>query len=234
MLNILKAINKDIEEFKLREFINALEEHGDIIFFGGYIREKYLSLKTKPRDIDIVFDSGEANFDLRSYLINDMKVDESLISLNEYGGLKIHFKAIKIDIWNMLDTEAFKNNLRECISWRNLTDTTYSNFDAISFNYSCGELDDYKFQKIFKSFMIDTVLEDNKDILLNLTKLLVHKNHYQSYFEKELIFSDSIRKEYLNNFDKIDQMCDKQIARYGKCIVSEDEIKNFILGFDCF
>lgn len=231
MADILKAINKDLDKFQIRGFINNLEKHGEVIFFGGYIREKYLSLKTKPRDIDIVFDGREADFDLRSYLINDMEIEESLISVNEYGGLKINFEAIKIDIWKMLDTEAFKHNLKKYTGWKSLTDTTYSNFDAIAFNYSCKELDDSKFQQLLKSSVVEIVLPDNKDIILNLTKLLVHKKHYQLYFDKELIFSDSIKQEYLNNFDKIEQMCDKQKIRYGKCILDENEIANFILSF---
>ncbi|HEM6071696.1 hypothetical protein ACSBRS_010065 [Streptococcus suis] len=232
MANIIEKINHDIDELKLRTFINDLEDIGDVIFFGGYVRDKYLGLNKAPRDIDIVIDSGE-RVDLRKYLIEKMQISSSSISTNEYGGLKLECDNIKIDLWSIYDTHAFKNSYRCLRNWRSLTETTYSNFDSIALNYSNQCMETSRFDSFVKNCKIESVLENNSDLILNLLKLLIHQKQYQQYFESKITFSKEIIQDYIKNKHRVSDLYERQINRYGSYIMAMEEIEEFIENLEC-
>lgn len=209
-----------IEKFNLSSFIEFVQQSGDVLFFGGVLRS-ILNKKSIIRDFDIIVDSKDKNTILDAINLFSLSYVK-----NKFGGYKIDFGNIKMDIWYLEETWAFKNGLVEC-STKNLTKSVFLNIDGIVFNYTKNELFDDEYQKACKLKMIDVVLMQNPDIHLNLLRALIIRNDYEFQFSKkiEMIYLDLFRNEKSLFIENIKN---RQETRYKGQKIHEDFLIEFI------
>lgn len=220
-----KLIRRDTDACRL---INRLEEHGDILLFGGAVREyKDNQFSKIPRDIDIVVKNE-----------NDLINIENIMSefryiKNRFGGYKIKLNNLEFDIWNIENTWAFKEEKIACEEHEyieKLQDTVFLNVDAIVYNLTKKEMYDEKYQQAMSNRVLDVVLEDNPCIALNIIRAILFKQKYEMIFSEHLkhIFEHFI-KNTRNYLDKIYKI---QFEHYSREIISKKDISEYILEFE--
>lgn len=88
-------------------FINGLSEFGDLLFFGGSIRDYYLynEYKKMPRDFDIA-----VKLHCKTEKTFESFVEKYNYKKNRFGGYKVNIENIEFDLWNLENTWAFREN----------------------------------------------------------------------------------------------------------------------------
>lgn len=183
-LNLLK----DISVYK---FIEELSSCGELIFFGGSIRDLYLENKSfnNPRDYDIVINTYDENINLEKYF------ESFKYKKNRFGGYKIEVNSTEFDVWKLDNTWAFNNNLVEK-NESNLINSVYLSVDGIAYNYNKKKLYDSVLKKTNDQKEISIVLDRNPQKELNLLRGLVYKKKYNYGF------SYTLKSEYRFNLAK--------------------------------
>lgn len=203
-------------------FIEELSDSGDLLFFGGSIRDICLFPDNPPlpRDFDIAINfKNKTEFELITKKYNYRK--------NRFGGYKFKIADMEFDIWDLENTWAFNNtNLQVCEE--NLAKSVYLNIDGIVFNFNKSRIYDELFQNSIKSCKLDINLEANPQVELNLLRALVFKDKYKN--EYKLRFSKKLKdvfKEYLKNESTVlvDNLYDLQCMHYKENYLSKEKIK---------
>ena len=162
--------------------LKSLEEHYELILFGGVVRDYVVSSSIAPRDIDIVLVG--ANKYLLEIERNAYFKDR--IRRNSFGGFKIFCESSVFDIWNINDTWAFKEKLVEP-SIENLLRTVYLNIDAYAYSLTKQVfIDNCNSRKLPAT--IDIVLQQNPNLLLNFIRAFALSRKYQ------IEFSDNFKR----------------------------------------
>ena len=223
--------NNNLEEklvsLKLDSFIKELANYGEVIFLGGFVRDVYLDVDYPVRDIDIVFNKN-STVETRDVL----KIFANDIDQNRFNGFKFTINDIKIDLWQLSDTWAYRENKMKYGHDR-LVDTTYLKMDSISYNYNLNEMDAKKFDDVIESRILDIVLMDNPDKELNLVKNLVQKKKYEKLLDISFEFSKCLKKEYveITEYKGIDSLYQRQIDRYDTEHFTAKELEYWIDQF---
>lgn len=149
-----------IREHKLNSFLDLLLRYGDIVIFGGFVRD--ININNDPKDIDIVIDCPH-NVLMKIKKEYSKKYDQSYISrakevekkmwddeeakidggnadakLNKFGGLKFHVNGLFFDVWTVDNTWAIKENIiKSDIS--NIYKTAPFSCNQITYNYKTKE-----------------------------------------------------------------------------------------------
>lgn len=162
-------------------FVEKLSNIGDLIFFGGSIRDLYLTNENQslPRDFDIVINLNNNISDLENFL------DKFEYKKNRFDGYKIKVGNTEFDIWRIEKTWAFSNNLLKNEE-KNLINSVYLSVDGIAFNYNKKILYDNILKRTNEKREINIVLENNPQKELNLLRGLVFKEKYKYDLSNEL------------------------------------------------
>ena len=223
-------IKKDLKNLNIAHFIEKLNKVSEVIIFGGYIRDKYLHVKEQSRDIDIVVILKDKKVSLYDIIREETNKN---IRINAFGGYKIFFEKIEVDIWELKDTWAFKHNQQPVRNpkWRELTNTVYTNMDSIAFNYSTGSLEIssvFKIDKTQKYTYVKHVSKVNPD-----KELIVYRKKYENYLP-EFKFDKSIQQEYINlrKNNNLQILYDKQLKKYKKEYFTLSELKKIVDSFE--
>ena len=91
------------EEITLRNFLYDVFTCGTAYIVGGYIRD-FLN-GNKSRDIDIIVDIHQHE------LLNIVQALNCKYELNRHGGIKLKLDFLDVDVWNLENNWAIKNNL---------------------------------------------------------------------------------------------------------------------------
>lgn len=205
------------------EFVEELSSVGDLLFFGGSIRDICLSPNNPPfpRDFDIAIKFKDKNkFEKIIKKYENKK--------NRFGGYKFRIANVEFDVWDLENTWAFNNTSLEA-SEENLAKSVYLNIDGIVYNYNNFKVYDDLFKNSIKNRKLDVNLETNPQVELNLLRALVFKEKYEK--EYQLNFSNklkSIFKKYLNNelLELVDNLYNLQDTHYKKKYLSKEKIKH--------
>lgn len=203
-------------------FIEELTNVGDLLFFGGSIRDICLFPDNPPlpRDFDIAIKFKDKNkFELITRKYNYRR--------NRFGGFKFKIGNMEFDIWDLENTWAF-NNTNLQASEENLAKSVYLNIDGIVYNFNKSKIYDELFRTSIKACKLDVNLEDNPQVELNLLRALVFKDKYKK--EYKLKFSSnlkSIYKKYLadESAELVDNLYNLQCTHYNKDYLSKEKIK---------
>ncbi|RTR25949.1 hypothetical protein EKG37_22205 [Robertmurraya yapensis] len=199
-------------------FIEELSNVGDLLFFGGSIRDICLfpDKPPMPRDFDIAINFK--NKDIFDSIINKYKY-----KMNRFGGYKIKISNLEFDIWDLENTWAFKyTNLSP--SEENLAKSVYLNIDGIVYNFNKSLLYDEIFRSSVRECKLDITLEENPQIELNLLRAMVFKEKYNLNFSKKL---KQVYQNYLNESEKlVENLYELQLSHYKVTYLSKEEIKN--------
>ena len=219
-------LNKRIDfYFKREKNINALyrdlKSIGNLYFMGGIARELYNCSKTgeinNVRDIDIVIDSmGNSNlFNLILQKYNHQ--------INKFGGCKIYYNSVKIDVWEIRNTWAFKSNIIKCDSsnmGKELQNTVFLNYDAIVYDMKNENFYFEKYINCLSEKILDIVLKENPHLYLNLVRVLEFKvkTGYSLSYNLRSIY----QKLYQSDKNFINQLY--KIEKYRENIMTKQEL----------
>lgn len=203
-------------------FIEELSNVGDLLFFGGSIRDICLFPDNPPlpRDFDIAIKfKDKTNFDLITRKYSNRR--------NRFGGFKFKIGNMEFDIWDLENTWAFKNTNLQA-SEENLAKSVYLNIDGIVYNFNKSKLYDELFRTSIKASKLDVNLEENPQVELNLLRALVFKDKYKE--EYKLNFSSNLKrvfKKYLadESVELVENLYNLQCTHYKKDHLSKEKIK---------
>lgn len=208
--------------------INQLNKYGELLLFGGAIREYNDSgFDNMPRDFDIVINKNNDNTDL------DKVLEAFNYKKNRFNGYKINVNNIDFDIWSIENTWAFKENMIKCSKEDykyKLQDTVFLNIDSIVYNLTQNKIFDEKYEYAMKSKEIDIVLEENPYKELNMVRAIGLKDKYNMRFSDKL--KDVIKSFIKNNNECItcciDKLYEVQYNHYLEYKVKKEIIENEI------
>lgn len=203
------------------KLIKKLEDNGELIVFGGAVRE-YIetNYEKMPRDFDIVFKETKKHQNLESLL------SEFIYQKNRFNGYKIFIDNLEFDIWNIDDTWAFREKKVKCKKShysQKLIETVFLNIDSIVFNLNKCTLDGENFYNALENKELDIILEDNPFLELNLLRALVFKEKYSMSLSNKLI--ESFRKFSRNNDNYLDVLYNIQFSHYKTEKIDKNQIK---------
>lgn len=157
----------------VHKFIEGLSNYGELVFFGGSIRDLYLEkpIINNPRDYDIVINNHGKTDDLEKY------IEMFEYRKNRFGGYKININNTEFDIWRIDNTWAFHNKILDKKEY-NLINSVYLSVDGIAYNYNKNILYDSVLKRTNDRKEISVVLDINPQKELNLLRALVYKNKY--------------------------------------------------------
>ena len=183
---------------RIINFIETLSNIGELIFFGGSVRDLYLSNENKssPRDYDIVINLKKNIAEFESFL------ESYEYKKNRFDGYKIKIGITEFDIWRIEKTWAFNNNLLENKE-KNLIKSVYLSVDGIAYNYNRKVLYDNVLKKTDNDKEINIVLKNNPQIELNLLRGLIFKQKYKYNLSYELKSEYRAFKEINRNLSDI-------------------------------
>lgn len=201
-------------------FIKELSSVGDLLFFGGSIRDICIFQERvkMPRDFDIAIKFKDKDKDVFNSLIENYNYRR-----NRFGGYKFTISNVEFDIWDLENTWAFKHtNLLP--SEENLAKSVYLNIDGIVYNYNKAKLYDEIFRTSIEDGTLDITLEKNPQIELNLLRALVFKNKYNLNLSNKL---KSVFNQFNNNATDIltESLYELQFTHYNKEHFSKKDIK---------
>jgi len=207
------------ENFQINILFQKLNLFGDLILVGGAIRD-FAYLKN-PRDIDIIIDSKHTDFEniLQGYEYKK----------NRFGGYKIFFANIEIDIWGITSNWAFKEKILET-HFENISKGSFYNFDALALNINTSNLDAEIFVKSMKEKILDITLEDafikcNPTPEVNIVRaFIIHK-----YWG--LSFSNKVTNYILEWSNKTDcplaTLAEAELRHYGTTRLTKEDYFTF-------
>ena len=221
---------KVLEDNADKTILKYLLEYGDVLVFGGVIKD-YLLEKKKHRDIDYVVESLPSNV---NRVLSDFEA-----RTNSFGGLKFKTNTHEYDLWEIKNTWAIKkhffsqeSNLFENINYNidihdskeTLPSTAFFNLTAII--YSLVERKFYyhpDFKKaISKKRELDIVFNINPIPELCIVKSFEYFTDYQMKIGDKL--KNYIIDKYPNRRKKV---MDIQKVHYGKIKYSKKRIEHF-------
>lgn len=218
-----KVIDKILSDKPICLMINEILNCANVYLFGGAVRNYLDDDFENVRDLDFVVDFKKSNYSIDEFLMKNTKFKKNI-----FGGYKILSNDICIDMWEMKDTWAFKEN-KISGSVHNLTKSVFLNIDGIV--YSMNDKDyindcNQKYFEIRKKNILDTVLEENPCVELNLLRALVLCKKYDMEFSNNL---KNIFKIYSNSETFMDYLMYLQLNHYGKQVLSSQCIKELMI-----
>lgn len=207
----------------LSEFLDPLSEQGDVLLFGGAIRDIALNgIRHFNSDLDFVFvgDSMVLSQGLSS--IGHVSNRKLSLAANKFGGWRLQTEQLLLDIWPIQETWAFKQSWVDYQSIGSLLNTTITNWDAILFSWRHKKLyfgSDY-FTHLETGYL-DLVLDKNPNELGLLVRILRH------FVLKEAnIFSPRLGRVV---YEKMQKYSFSQIAQHEQMSYCESYITPTLL-----
>jgi hypothetical protein len=207
-----KNIDADIEIF-----ISHLEKLTKVFIFSGIIRDFFVFKNQKPfRDIDLIIEE-------------DLVLEEIFPALdfkkNSFGGYKIKFKTVDIDLWVIKKTWALnQGQLKFKFDYLNaLPKTTFFNFSSILFSLETKEFITGKdFLRFLRDKKIELVLKENP-----YPELCIVNSFY--YSDKlQLDMGDKLKSYLKSNYTSKMNVESIQLKHFGKILYSDEYIRNKI------
>ena len=203
-------------------FIKNLMKCYELYLFGGGVRDFLNNELNYFRDLDFVIKSKD-NVDIN---IEDFIPKNIKFKKNRFNGYKIYFDNCIIDIWDIKNTWAFKNNKLDN-SVENLLKSVYLNIDSLLYS-----LNENKYinncDRTYKNItQLDIVYNETPYENLNLLRALIYRKKYALTFSKQL--KEKLHKQISNtNNDIIKEFMNLQKEHYNKYLLNESELKKEI------
>ena len=198
------------------DLLNKLSLETNVYIFSGVIRNFFLKVN-ENRDLDLVL---ENEIDLQE-LLSDFK-----ISMNSFGGYKIEFKNLNIDLWFLHNTWSVKNH-QLTLNFqldKYIPQTAFFNFSAIMFSYNRKE---FIYTIHFLRFLRDKKLEMVYAPNPNNALCIVNTFYYSDKFKMKIghKLKGHIKRISTTN---LEQTIDVQKKHFGKVIYTITDLKTHI------
>lgn len=212
LLNQTRSNHKDFNSF-----LSALSQVGELVLFGGAIRDAYVyGESAKPRDFDFVVSGPHADLDhlLRSGCW--------AYSMNRFGGYKVHLGEVVADVWSLSSTWAFRERIVRDVEVATLPRTVFLNVDSVALSLTTRELVESGFCDAVRHKVLDIVLESNPLPSLNVLRALRLKSELGFRFSDRL--KDYVHAWLLNHNDPYHELSTLEESRYKVRSLTQDVI----------
>ncbi|OKO50954.1 hypothetical protein ABH17_026920 (plasmid) [Bacillus toyonensis] len=201
-------------------FIESLSEIGELLFFGGSIRDYYIynEYKNMPRDFDIAVKLNPKNEGLFKTFIEQYEFKK-----NRFGGYKVRIEGIEFDLWNLQNTWAFKER-KLVVGEQNLIKSVFLSVDGIAYNFNNDTLYDDELKRSIENKQINVVLKDNPQKELNLLRALVFKKKYKFELSKDL--KEEYRRSFKIHTNLHEVLHELQFSHYNCEYLTKNEVFN--------
>jgi hypothetical protein len=199
------------------DFVEKLSETGELLFFGGAVRDIYVKNDQYPRDFDIAIKFKD------EYKFNRL-IDQYEYKKNRFGGYKIKVSGIDFDIWDYKNTWAFKNT-ELTPSEENLARSVYLNIDGVVYNFNSNCLYADLLKESLLKAELDISLEENPHVELNLLRALVFKKKYNLNLSNKLKTVFQFYVDSLNEENLINHLLDVQLSHYKFEKITKQELE---------
>lgn len=203
---------------ELSRFISHLSSLGEVLLFGGFIRDVALfSVKGFDSDIDVVVDCQKEHLDSFFNLYDAQE--------NKFGGYRLDIGGWSVDVWPLKDTWAFRESLVVFKDRTSLLDTTITNWDAVAYSF----LDERLLMKPhylaqLSSGELDLVLVENPNRLGALLRVLraIHDKRAKILMPGLLRYLKSELCAYT-----VDDIYQSQLKFFNRIYFTLNEVKAF-------
>jgi len=192
--------------------LDKLSSVTEVLIFSGVIRNFILD-KRGSRDLDIV---------LTDKVAIEEFFDPSLLRRNSFGGYKIHYNGLTIDLWYLEETWDLKDKMVlpfDLMSY--IPSTAFFNFSSVVYNYTSKKFIASKdFLKFIKTKEMDIVNERNINKHLCIVNTFYYRDTYSLKVSTRL--AKYVKKYFAVLPDKYDAVQIKHwgFVRYSKGILS--------------
>ncbi len=198
------------------DLLNRLASKTNVYIFSGVIRNFFVGVN-ENRDLDLVL---ENEIDLQE-LLSDFKV-----SINSFGGYKIEYNNLNIDLWFLNNTWSIKNH-QLTINFqldKYIPQTAFFNFSAVMFSYNRKE---FIYTIHFLRFLRDRKLEMVYGPNPNNALCIVNTFYYSDKFKMKIgaKLKDHIKRISTTN---LEQTIEVQKKHFGKVIYTINDLKTHI------
>lgn len=199
------------------DFVEKLSKTGELLFFGGAVRDIFVKNDQYPRDFDIAIKFND------EYKFNRL-IDQYEYKKNRFGGYKIKVSGIDFDVWDYKNTWAFKNT-ELTPSEENLARSVYLNIDGVVYNFNSNCLYADLLKESLLKAELDVSLEENPHVELNLLRALVFKKKYNLNLSNKLKTVFHFYVDLLNEENLINHLLDLQLSHYKFEKFTRQELK---------
>lgn len=217
---------KKIKEY-FSHYLNAdslfdeLLQIGDVFIIGGILREY------NDCNLDNIGELRDADFAIK---VHDSERWKRLLcslpnTINRFGGHKFECAGLEIDVWDIDNTWAIKQNF---VSVKNnnyveaLSNSVFLTVDSIIYDVKSNSWIDSLYKSSMDSKVLDIVLAENPYISLNVVRAMILKNKYKMVYSEQL---KKVIKETSMLPHILDELCAIQMKRYGKIIISREKME---------
>ncbi|TBW10998.1 hypothetical protein E0E50_09255 [Azotobacter chroococcum subsp. isscasi] len=203
---------------ELYSLISSLRMAGDVILFGGVLRDIALyGTKKFNSDIDLVIDCSPQSL---SDLIKNKSISATQ---NKFNGYRTEAGGWSIDFWPIESTWAFANNKVTLEGKKSLLNTTITNWDSIIYSFKENKIICSKnYFTDLQSGLLDIILEENPNQIGALIRIL------KSIYDKNARVITSKTAKYicdeLKKWTK-EEIIDWQVNQLQKVYFTESDIK---------
>lgn len=216
---VIKKFNLLLEDnTNLSSLYKKISEEGDIILFGGAVRDFYFN--QNPRDYDIVINT--TNHDISGVFEGYCHYK------NRFGGYKINVDNITFDIWTLPSTWAFNNNILDC-NVENLSKTVFFNIDSIAVNLTKSIIYENGFFDALWYNNLEIVLQDNPCPELCVLRALYFK--YYRFFDLSEELDYYVYDWIKSCYNPLDRLTNVQNTHYGKDFFTTSMLNSSILSY---
>ncbi|MEM6814168.1 MAG: hypothetical protein AAF600_07195 [Bacteroidota bacterium] len=180
--NLPRTKNKKVI-YSLFQKLKKLEL--DLYLFGGFPKDIYFKkYKAIPRDIDLVVLQNNLNGLLDEF--KDYRIEKS-----RFGGIKIKYEGIDVDIWPLAKTWAFENGNIPLSNVDSLSKTTFLNIESIAIELypkeNTRKIVTDGFLDATKEKVLELNLQDNPFPELNIARALYSAKRLKYTFGPKLM-----------------------------------------------
>lgn len=202
-------------DYEIIEFVNTLKKRTKVYIFSGIIRDYFLFKKHIPfRDIDLIIEDDLILEDIFQNLI---------YKKNSFGGYKIKFEGVEIDLWVIKKTWALnQGQLKFEFDYLNaLPKTTFFNFSSIIYSLNTKNfIVGIDFLRFLRDKKIELVLEENPYPELCIVNSFYYSDKLNLAIGNKLkLYLKSNYNEYENCLENI------QLKHFGKILYSDECLK---------
>lgn len=213
----------DTLNLQVKKFIEDLKYISTPYLFSGILRNFFMKIYEKPRDLDIVLLGKEKKYleNFESFLSTYGEVRK-----NSFGGYKVVIEKLSIDIWFIENTWAIKNKLlNENIDLEySLLKSTFFNFSSIIYDFKSKKfIVEEEFEKFIEKREMDIVLLDNPNQVLCILNIIYYAEKY------EINLSNSLINYYIyhfNSYSENDYIMVQQ-KHFGNVLYDYNDLNKF-------
>lgn len=200
-------------------FIKYLMNYYELYLFGGGVRDFLNNDLDYFRDLDFVIKSpNDDEINIEKFIPKNIQFKK-----NRFNGYKIYFENCIIDIWDIKNTWAFKNNKLDT-SVENLLNSVYLNIDSLLYYLNENKYINDCDKKYKNIKQLDILYNITPYENLNLLRAIIYKKKYSLKLSNKL--KKALYNYIQNNSNAFDEFMNLQKEHYNYYILSEQDLKS--------